>query len=233
MKALDAYRDILKELDKYESPTFTIRDFNYFFPKAISRYVDANYRRKDIFQKDDDDLGFCIKLNHPLQMNSSGVIALPNDYRHMLSNKVKVKFSKDFARYKKDAIVEFYPERMKSGQKGFRNRNAFGKPNGKRYYFELENKVYNLLFDATVVSLPAENNLFVDYIKDIPDPYLNPNKASDYNNVANNSLLPFAPQAEIRTHVYYEIINHCRELFLENIESQRSPEAARQNLIQQ
>jgi hypothetical protein len=233
MKAIDAYRDTQKELDKYESPTFTIRDFNYFYPKAVSKYVDVNYRRKDIFQKDDDDLGFCTKINHALQMDANGVIALPNDYRHLLNSKILVKFSKDFARYKKDAEVTFWPERMKSGQKGFRNRNAFGKPNGKRYYFELEGKTFRLIFDASVVSIPAKNNLFVDYIKDIPDPYLNPDKNSDYDDVDNNSLLPFAPQDDIRTHVYYEIINHCRELFLENIESQRSPEAARQNLIQQ
>ena len=41
MNALDAYRDVLRELDKYESPTFTINDFNYFYNKAISQFVDC------------------------------------------------------------------------------------------------------------------------------------------------------------------------------------------------
>lgn len=231
MKALDAYRDVLKELDKFESPSFDIRDFNYFFPKAISRYIDQNYRQFDVLQKEVDDIGSMLKLNQPLQLASDGTVALPADYRHMLGVRVKVKFIATRGKYRTNDLAEFYPERMKSGQKGFRYKNAFGKPNFRRYYYELSQGNFALLYDATAVGIPTGINLWLDFVSQPADPYLNPDKTVDYNLLVNNSLLLFNTGVS-RNYVYYEIVNVCKEIFLENIESMRTQEAIRQTMIQ-
>jgi len=231
MNARDAFRDTLKELDKFESPTFEIKDFNYFFPKAISRYIDQNYRQFDILQKDVDDLRSVILLDQPVEMNSSGLVALPVDYRHVLHVKVKVKFLKALGKYKVNDTAYFYPERLKSGQKGFRYKNAFGKPNFKRYYYELTGSSFQLVYDSLSVSIPTGSNLWLDYITQNPEPYLNPDKSVDYSQEANNSTL-FYNTGNSRNHIYYEIINVCREIFLENIESQRTQVAMQQSAIQ-
>lgn len=232
MRALDAYRDTLKELDKYESPSFEIKDFNYFYPKAVSRYIADNYRQFDILQKEIDDLRSIVKTSQALTMDPTGLASLPGEYRHMLHVKVKMKFTKALAKYKINDLVFFYPERMKSGQKGFRYRNAFGRPNFRRYYYELTGNNFQLLFDSTaVVPATGGENLWIDYIAQPADPYLNPNKASDYNLEGNNSTL-FFNTGSSRNHVYYEIINVCREIFLENIESARAQEAVRQTMNQ-
>lgn len=231
MKALDAYRDTLKELDKFESPSFDIKDFNYFFPKAISRYIDQNYRQFDVLQKEVDDIGSMLKLNQPLELTSGGSVVLPTDYRHMLHVKVKVKFIVAKGKYRVNDLVMFFPERMKSGQKGFRYKNAFGKPSFRRYYYELSQSNFQLLYDSVAVSIPTGTNLWIDFVSQPVDPYLNPNKSSDYNLLANNSLLSFNSGTS-RNHIYYEIVNVCKEIFLENMESMRAQEAQRQTMFQ-
>lgn len=231
MTALDAHRDVLKELDKFESPTFEIKDFNYFFNKAVSEYVNDNYKQFDIVQKDIDDIRTALSLNTPLEMSNLGLVTLPADYRHILGARIRVKFSKNLGRYKTNEIIDFFPERMKSGQKGFRQRNAFGRPNFKRYYYELGPTTFQLLYDPASVSIPTGTNLYMDYVRMMPEVYLNPNTASDYNNPTNNSILFFSV-GSTRTHVYYEIVNVCRKIFLENIESIRAQEALRQSVSQ-
>lgn len=231
MTARDLYRDTLKELDKFESPTFTIRDFNYFGNKGISEYIDLNYRQLDVVQKDIDDVRGVFSLDTPLEMASDGTITLPDGYRHMLHVKIKVKFIKAMGKYKVNDLAYFYPERMKSGEKGFRFKNAFGRPNFKRYYYQLDPTKFRLLFDDTVVSIPTGTNLWLDFIKMGADIYLDPNEASDYNDPTKNSILFFSPGTS-RTHVYFEIVNQIRKIFLENIESMRSQEAKQQALTQ-
>jgi len=229
MKALDAYRDLLKELDKYESPSFSIRDFNYFFPLAVSLWVDTNYKQFDLMQKEVDDLKTILANGHPLTFASDGKVDLPSDYRHILSLEVTMKFKKNMGVYRTNQLVKFFPERMKSSQKGFRMQNAYQRPNYKRLYFEMAGTKLILLFDSSVHELPNAANSLIDYVKEIPLLYLNPTAGSDYNQEANNTTL-FFNTANTRNHVYYEIIRKCREVFLENIESPRYPAAVQQNL---
>jgi hypothetical protein len=227
MKALDAYRDLLKELDKWGSPTFSVRDFNYFYPLSVSRYVDQNYKFFDIMQKENDDMRFFLTYDSPLTL-ASGKVALPSDYRHVLHVKAKMRFTVAIGKYSINQEVEFFPERMKSGQKGFRFKNAFSKPNYKRCYYEIVDNDIRLIYDSTVMTPVTGTNLWLDYVKQTAEPYLNPNPASDFSQVANNTILIFN-QGSVRNHIYYEIITKCREVFLENIESSRYPNAAQES----
>lgn len=229
MKAIDAYRDIQRELDKYESPSFSVGDFNYFFPLSVSRYIDHNYRFFDVMQKEVDDIRSFLTLAQPLTLASHGRVALPEGYRHVLHAKVAIKFKSAIGRYEKDQVVEFYPERLKSGQKGFRFKNAFSRPNYKQYYYEIAGSDFQLVWDSNVADPnTGDNNLWLDFVKEPDLIYLNPDTTSDFNLEVNNTTLQFNTGTK-RNHVYFEIITKCREVFLENIESPRFPVAAQQN----
>ena len=232
MTARDAYRDTKKELDKYESPTFSIRDFNYFYNKAVSRYIDDNYRKLDLVLKDTQDLSWTSSISTPLTFSTTGSVAVPSGFRHLLSLKIKVKFKVDMGRYKKDNSYEFWPERMKSGQKGFRNRSAYGRPNFKRYYYEISGNTLQILFDSSVVEFVISSpNAWLDYISQPTDVYLNPNTDSDYNQAENNSVLLFNTGTS-KNNIYYEVVNVCRAIFLENIESPRAGFALQESSLQ-
>lgn len=234
MNALDAYRDVLRELDKYEAPTFTIKDFNYFYNKAISQYIDTNYLRVDLILKDSEDLSSFVSLNTVLDApDANGIVELPADFRHLLSLKINVEFTADVARYRAGQFYEFWPERMKSGQKGFRNRSAYGKPNFRRYYYELysainesdEQKFYiKLLYDPAYIDIETAE-VTVDYIKQ-------PEAVTITSPSVFTDPLQFNGEPT-RNQVYYQILNVCRSIFLENVESQRTPITMQETATQQ
>jgi hypothetical protein len=233
MKALDAYRDTLKELDKYESPTFSVRNFNYFYNKAVSRYIDVNYRQLDVVLKDTQDIGSMLTLNSPLTLSLTGVVSLPANFRHLLSLKIKVRFKQDIGKFRQGESYEFWPERMKSGQKGFRYRSAYGKPNYRRYYYELTDTQLTILYDSSKVEFVTTSpNAWLDYVNQPAEVYLNPDPGADYNQTNQNTTLSFNP-GSTRNYVYYEIINICRAIFLENIESPRTGIALQESAMQQ
>lgn len=215
MNALDAYRDVLKELDKFESPTFSLKDFNYFYNKAISQYVDVNYRQLDLMVKDTQDLSSFTSPSYLATVSSLGVITLPSDFRHLLSLKISVRFKTNIGKYKSGTTYDFWPERMKSGQKGFRHRSAYGKPNYRRYYYEVNNGTIKILFDSSKVEFVGSNNAVIDYIKQ-------PSEVTITNLTTYTTSLQFNTGAT-RNNVYFEIVNICRAIFLENIESPRTP----------
>lgn len=233
MKAIDAYRDILKELDKYESPTFSVRDFNYFYNKAVSKYIDVNYRQLDVVMKDTQDISAMLALASPITIQTTGTVALPANFRHLLSLKIKVRFKVDIGKYDATQVYEFWPERMKSGQKGFRYRSAYGKPNYRRYYYEISGTNLNVLFDDSKVEFVTNApNAWLDYVIQPTDVYLNPDTGADFNQENQNTTLSFNTGAS-RNYVYFEVINLCRSIFLENIESPRAGIAMQESAMQQ
>jgi hypothetical protein len=122
---------------------------------------------------------------------------------------------------------------MKSGQKGFRNRSAYGRPNYRRYYYEISGTTLKILFDSTKVEFVSTGvNAWLDYVLQPTDTYLNPAAGADYNQTAQNTVLSFNTGAS-RNYVYYEIINLCRSIFLENIESARTGVAMQESAMQQ
>lgn len=232
MNALDAYRDVLRELDKYESPTFTINDFNYFYNKAISQFVDSNYMRLDLLMKDSEDLAPFTSLNVARTINSSGLMDLPTDFRHLLSLKIRVRFKVNRGRYRQGSTYEFWAERAKSGQKGFRHKSAYGKPNFRRYYYEItsvgsggtQQASLKILFDSDVVEFIGSNNANVDYIRQ-------PATVTITSSVVYTDPLEFS--AAGRNNIYFQINNVCKSIFLENIESARTPITMQESATQQ
>ena len=109
--SLDAHRALLKELDKYESPTFTIGDFNYFYPSAIEEYVAVNYATLDVNQKTLDDVRAILVLDEDLTL-TNGEADLPTKYRHMLGMEAVLKFTIAMDGIAIDTERTVYPNKM-------------------------------------------------------------------------------------------------------------------------
>lgn len=234
MRAIDAYRDLQRELDKHVSPVFSIREFNYFYNKAISLWVKNNYKLFDIVQKERDDLKHFIKTDVPVSYTgASGFNAiLPADYRHMLNVKASVRFKKDIGKYKANQTYWFDCKRLKSAQKGYRSTNAFQKASFRKLYYEITGDLIRIIVDETYHEKPSPEGLLIEYICE-PDSqiYLNPDKTSDYSLEANNSTL-FFNSGNVRNYIYYEILDTCKEIILENFMSPRYAETFRRNVLQ-
>jgi len=208
--SLDAYRNVLREIDKFESPTFTVGDFNYFYNSSIDEYIATNHAIFDVTQKTLDDISVILVLGEDLSF-TNGEADLPAKYRHMLGLETVLKFLETMDGISKDTLRTVYPKRMRTNRKGFARQNAYQDPSYKNSSFQIaKGKLKVLNGSGTEVQSGK-----IDYIETPEKMFLNPDPSVDFNDPANNTPLQF-PQ-----HVNFEIVKHCKKIFLENIESQR------------
>lgn len=208
MEVLDIYRNLLRELDKFESPTFTVKDFNYFYNLAISRYITENYGNFDVIQKDLDDIRALIVFNRTLTIDATDDIpkaSLPAKYRHCLSVKATLKFTENTLDNNKDDSIVVYPKRLITNRKGYVEKNAYQEPSSDYTMYQIDDKDIHILTDSKV----SLSSLSMDFIEnpteiDLADDGSSGNDASQFSE-----------------YVDYEIIKICRMIFLENIESPR------------
>jgi len=210
MDALSVYQALLRELDKFESPTFTVAYFNYFIYVTISKYITDNSGDFDVLQKDLDDISALLVYYSPLTFTDA-TAPLPQDYRHSLGLELTLNFIADTNDYKTGDVITVYPKRLKTNRRGYTADNAYQKPSHDSPTYQLDSSnVYVRVGDDVTVDGGK-----MDYIK-IPDTmYLNPDRSSDYTRDINNT------PAQFSDYVMYEIIKQCRIIFLENIESPR------------
>jgi len=220
MKALDAYKGLLKELDKYESPTFSIGDFNYFFNKSVQDYITENYKDIDPVQKDIDDIRSVLKFDEALSF-TSGKASLPDKYQHILYLELTCKFKVDVGKYKKDVSHTFTEvRREKSSQRG--TKNAYRKTSFLRPYYKMDIDSVYAIIDTTILELTSGK---MDYIEVPEKVYLNPANGADYDDDAQNTTIAFPD------YVVTEIITVCRLMFLENTENQRFQSSIIENQV--
>ncbi len=212
MKALDAYRSVLKELDKHESPTFNVDDFNWFFNESIDQYISKNYGLGDIFQKDLDDISAIVKDDVALvQESDKSLFAKPTDYRHLLYLKVTAKALSTFRKWTVNQQQDFVIRRQRFSRRGYQEENAYEQPSEDYPQYRVSNEKLKILIGSRFEPVSAK----IMYICTASVVYLNPDSSSNYNLEENNSTLEFPD------YVCKEIIRWCSRLFLENIESPR------------
>ena len=207
MKALDAYRGVLRELDKFGSPTFTIKDFNYFFNSTIDEYVSNNYDEFDIKAKDLMDLEKLYIVGSSLSF-SSGIADFPSAGRFPARVVIEQVLSRNEGPYAINETVTAVPKRMRSNQIGL--NNAFKTPSllYPRYIIAA-GKI--ILYTVDFVNVSSGT---LDYIKNPSTVYL-ADEGADYNQEVNNTTIEFPD------YVTREIIKQCRRIFIDNIESPR------------
>lgn len=211
---LDAFRDLLRELNKFQTPTIDPGDFTYFMNSAIDEYITKNYGEGDVTQKNLDDMRVLFS-ERQVEFTQDGTdktkFAFPGDYFHILDVEVRAKVLPDkYRRWKKNDVVPFSLRRQRTNRKGFSMRNAYDEPSEDNpQYSIIGNNIY-----ALVGSNFEPTKLYAWYLKKPATVVLGP-VDSDYNDENFNSTLQF-PDSVVR-----EIVKHCKTIILENQESQR------------
>lgn len=206
MTAKDAYTMLLAELDKYESPSFRVEDFTYFFNSALHEYVSNHLGTADVLQKDSDDMDPFIKWSVPLEQDPEikEKFALPADYRHVWGMKTTFKFLVGWGPFAKDDTVTLYLKRQRSNREGFQKGNAYQRPSFKYPLYKVEGTNVMVYAGDKLEAVSTE----LDYVHDWPDIGLTEDL------VTNDTL--FFPG-----YVAREVVKLTRRLFLENVESGR------------
>lgn len=213
MDALTAYRSVLKELDKHESPAFSVKDFNWFFNETVDEYLTRNYAQGDVFEKDLDDISVVIKddIGLTIDVGDSTLFAKPADYRHFLYMNVVAKAINAYRKWAKDQQVTFTIRRQRTARRGYQEENAYQRPSEDYPQYRVSNEKIKVLLGPAFTPLSAK----LMYIRIPTVVYLNPNPASDFGNPANNSIIEF-PE-----YVAKEMVRWCARVFLELAESPR------------
>jgi hypothetical protein len=214
MTALDAYKNVLRELDKFESPDFDPGDFSYWWNTSTDQYVNDNYADGDILQKNLDDIRILLS-DANTEFTQDGTdktkFALPSDYLHLLNAEIDAKALVNYRRWKKDQVQRFELKRERTAKKGLSVRNTYDKAGE-------DNPKYRIVA-TSIYALIGEKfepvKLYAWYIKKPLTVVLGP-LGSDYNDPAFNSVLQFPD------YVCREIVKVCKINVLENIESQRT-----------
>jgi len=138
MTVKEVFKAVLVELDKVESPTMLLPDFNYFLNKAIYQYVNKKYNVFEISQQSNDDLR-TLKATATLSIqnkNNKYICILPEDYLHMLN--CILFFEKNntcTCTNNETLITEVSAVRLTADMKGGIYTNYYNKPSYKRPYY--------------------------------------------------------------------------------------------------
>jgi len=217
---LDAYKAFLREIDKHESPSCNVGTFVYHFNSAIEERTSIDYATMDVNQKTLDDLRAILVLDEPLGF-TNGEADLPEKYRHMLGMEAVLKFTVAMDGIAINTERTVYPKRMRTNRTGFAKPNAYHKPSYKNPYFQITKDKIQVL---NGIGTSVESGK-IDYLETPETMYLNPDTTVDYTDPSNNTLLQFPD------HVNFEIIKHCRRVFLENIESPRYQSSLQESIL--
>lgn len=217
---LDAYRAFLREIDEHESPSCNVGTFVYHFNSTIEEYTTNNYATLDVNQKTLDDMRAILVLDEALTF-ANGEADLPEKYRHMLGLEAELKFTVAAKGYPIDSTITVHPKRLRTNRNGYVSANAYHEPSYKHPFFQILKGKIRVL-GGTDVSVTTGK---ISYLEIPQTMYLNPDKTVDYTDPANNTVLQFP------LHVNFEIIKHCRKIFLENIESPRYQSSLQESVL--
>jgi hypothetical protein len=219
MRALEAYRAELIELDKYESPSFSIRDFNHFWNSATQEFISSKLATgPDVVQYDHDDLAVLLSDPTPLVFGTgslSNQAPLPNTYQNMLGMKITLEYLVNKGIHKKGDLITTFPKKQRSNREGFIQKNAYQEAFEEDSWYNLRGKLVEIIHDPdTKVKSGTINFLKKPAIVTI-NPLIATLTIGEQNAEVNNPTLEF-PDATV-----LKIVKECRRIFLENIESRR------------
>lgn len=199
--AVELYRALTIELDKYESPTFSVNDFNYFWNTSQHEYIHSNYNMFDIKQKELDDLRVLLNVA-PITITDN-TAPLPADYLHLLD--VRLVLSKIDPRCEVPEEATKSLKKLEADKVGYITNNSYLRPSFEQPYYTIRGN--NLIFytgDSTIISGELE------YLSNFTEVFLDPDRGTA-NDVNPN----------FDAYINREILNVCVRKVLENIESPR------------
>ena len=161
MTARQVWEGMLTELSKVNAPSMLLQDFNYFFNKAISQYINKRYNIYDINQQTSDDLRVLkttaiLKANpatqsEPLKelanlaagksklFGATYEVILPSDYLHLLNCACIYKVNKKWKCYDAEDYVQFAAKRLTADSWSVIVNDYYNRPLPERPYFYIHN----------------------------------------------------------------------------------------------
>ena len=143
MRVRQIYETLLSELNKVETSSILLEDFNYFLNKAITQYVNKRYNFYDTSQQTNDDLSILVDNKTLIDINSNES-SLPTNYLHLLNCICTFKLKKSHKCKKvgdtlivpaKKLTADAYPEILK---------DYYNKPSLFNPYFYLKDKIIKI-----------------------------------------------------------------------------------------
>lgn len=161
MTARQVWEGMLTELSKVNAPSMLLQDFNYFFNKAISQYINKRYNIYDINQQTSDDLRV-LKTTAILEANpatqseplkaladlgagksklfgATYEVILPSDYLHLLNCVCLYKVNKKWKCYDAGDYVQFAAKRLTADSWSVIVNDYYNRPLPERPYFYIHN----------------------------------------------------------------------------------------------
>lgn len=158
MTARQVWEGMLTELSKVNAPSMLLQDFNYFFNKAISQYINKRYNIYDINQQTSDDLRVLktTAILKPTQSEPLKALAdlgagksklfgatyeviLPPDYLHILNCICIYKVNKKWKCYDAGDYVQFAAKRLTADSWSVIVNDYYNRPLPERPYFYIHN----------------------------------------------------------------------------------------------
>lgn len=161
MTARQVWEGMLTELSKVNAPSMLLQDFNYFFNKAISQYINKRYNIYDINQQTSDDLRVLKATSildarlatesEPLKalanlgagksklFGATYEVTLPPDYLHILNCVCIYKVIKKWKCYDAGNYVQFAAKRLTADSWSVIVNDYYNRPLPERPYFYIHN----------------------------------------------------------------------------------------------
>ena len=158
MTARQVWEGMLTELSKVNAPSMLLQDFNYFFNKAISQYINKRYNIYDINQQTSDDLRVLkttaileATQSEPLKaladlgagksklFGATYEVILPSDYLHLLNCICLYKVNKNWKCYNAGDYVQFAAKRLTADSWSVIINDYYNRPMPERPYFYIHN----------------------------------------------------------------------------------------------
>lgn len=170
---------MLTELSKVNASPLLLKDFNYFFNKAINQYINKRYNIYDVNQQTTDDLRVLkatavlspVKATNTAPLSSlsdlgAGAsrlygatyeISLPNDYLHILNCMCIYKVKKTWKCYDQGDYVQFAARRLTADSWSIVVNDYFNRPLPERPYFYIHNVNTNSIVPTNPLSSTNPN----------------------------------------------------------------------------
>jgi hypothetical protein len=216
MRMLETYRALQREMDKYESPVVTIKDFVYFWNNSIDEFSDIKHvKGADSLQADHDDIKSLLSDPTDISFGSGSTATLPDLYRNFMDLKVTLKLSKAKGKYLKDGLIVTHPSKDRSARTGYIEENAYQTAKLKRCWYSIHKNTITLDIDPDTTIQSAVLRFYEKpTVMNLSSTYADMS-AEDQALEVNNTTQQFPD------HTVKKIIKVCRRIMLENIESGR------------
>jgi hypothetical protein len=236
MTLVAAYENVLTLLNKEEAPAILVSDFNMYWNKAVTQYVNERYSLYDSSQQTTDDLSWLVKTGIPLvktvytdsykdQLQETDRFwYLPPDYLHLL--RVKVFFEQQTGRgrcgVEEGKHFSMHSRRVTAEMQSGADQNYYFRPSLKRpYHFiskfdteRIKNKIDNIEYQYNLEIRAGDTIDHGDRVTGVEIDYLR--KPRTYSLTKEKIKRGDSSDVlEMTDYTINEILNRCAMLLLE------------------